>query len=191
MDRFNLGSHSRPISTVSPEAQRWFDLGLNWCYGFNKAEGAKCFRKALEFDADCLMAHWGIAYASGPFYNFTWRDHGEREARSATSTAFTHLQQARALLAHANDLERRLVEAQAARTQKPHPVEPAEYDRWDDAYAAAMRDVYRSYPEDLDVIALFVEALITRTPRKLWDVQTGKPGANSDVLEALDVCERE
>src|SRR3977135_3223799 len=80
MDRFNLGSHSRIISTASPEAQRWFDLGLNWCFAFNKGEGVKCFRKALEFDPECVMAHWGIAYGSGPFYNMTWRDHSEEEA---------------------------------------------------------------------------------------------------------------
>src|SRR5258707_11061687 len=48
MDRFNLGSHSRTVSTASPEAQRWFDRGLNWCFGFNKFEGVRCFRKALE-----------------------------------------------------------------------------------------------------------------------------------------------
>ena len=53
MDRFNLGSHSRKISTPSDAAQRWFDTGLNWCFGFNKAEGVKCFRNALEFDPDC------------------------------------------------------------------------------------------------------------------------------------------
>jgi len=68
MDRFDLGPHARTISTTSAEAQRWFNLGLNWCNGFNREEGAKCFRKALEFDPECVMAHWGMAYAAGPFY---------------------------------------------------------------------------------------------------------------------------
>ena len=74
MDRFDLGAHTRKIQTSSAEAQRWFDLGLNWCFGFNQEEGVKCFHKALECDPDCVMAHWGIAYGSGPFYNLTWRD---------------------------------------------------------------------------------------------------------------------
>ena len=39
MDRFDLGAHTRRISTVSPDAQKWFNLGLNWCYGFNQEEG--------------------------------------------------------------------------------------------------------------------------------------------------------
>jgi len=189
MDRFNLGSHSRKISTTSADAQRWFDAGLNWCFAFNKGEGVKCFRKALEFDPDCVMAHWGIAYGSGPFYNLTWRDLGEREAEAATSTAFAHIQKARALARRASELENRLVESQACRIQRPHPVPPEQYDLWDDAYAAEMRRIYREHPDDHDVIALFVEALITRTPRRLWNVRSGLPAKNSDVIEALDVCE--
>jgi tetratricopeptide (TPR) repeat protein len=29
---FDLGRHTRRVSTGSAEAQRWFDLGLNWCH---------------------------------------------------------------------------------------------------------------------------------------------------------------
>jgi len=190
MDRFNLGSHSRTISTDSPEAQRWFDLGLNWCFAFNKSEGVKCFRKALEFDPECVMAHWGIAYGCGPFYNMTWRDHGEEEANTATSTAYEHIQIARALTHRATKLENWLVETLARRVQKPHFVQPEEFDRWDDDYAAELRRVYHQYRDDHDLAALLVEALITRTPRRLWDVKTGLPAKNSDVIEALEVCER-
>src|SRR5204863_2446107 len=88
MDRFNLGVHTRKIRTSSAEAQRWFDLGLNWCFGFNQEEGVKCFAKALEFDPECVMAHWGIAYGSGPFYNLAWRDYGKAEADLFTKVAF-------------------------------------------------------------------------------------------------------
>jgi tetratricopeptide (TPR) repeat protein len=190
MDRFNLGNHTREISTTSADAQRWFDRGLNWCFAFNKAEGGKCFTKALEYDPDCVMAHWGIAYASGPYYNLTWREFGEEEAKAATGTGFAHVQQGRESSYTATDLEMRLLETQAARVQQPHPVAGADYDRWDDDYAAAMRTVYHRYADDQDVMALFAEALITRTPRRLWDVRTGLPGEGSDVLEALEVCER-
>lgn len=190
MDRFDLGSHSRTISTASPQAQRWFDLGLNWCFAFNKAEGVKCFRKAIEFDSQCVMAHWGIAYGSGPFYNMTWRDHSEEEATRAARTAYEHLQLARALAEHATGLENRLIETLACRVQKPHAVAPGEFDRWDDDYAADLRRVYRQHPDDRDVAALLVEALMMRTPRRLWDVKTGLPADNSDVIEALEVCER-
>ena len=190
MDRFNLGTHARAISTASAEAQRWFNLGLNWCFGFNKNEAIKCFHKAIEFDPRCMMAHWGIAYGSGPFYNLTWREHGEEEANASARTAFEHVKAARALSGGATDLENQLVEALACRVQKPHAVPPEEFDRWDDDYAAELRRVHYRYPDDQDVMALFVEALITRTPRRLWDVKTGLPAKNSDVIEALAVCDR-
>jgi tetratricopeptide (TPR) repeat protein len=189
MDRFNLGSHSRIISTGSPETQRWFDLGLNWCFGFNKSEGVECFRRALESDPECVMAHWGIAYGCGPFYNMTWRDHGEEEANTATRIAYEHIQIARNLAHRATELENRLVETLGRRVQSPHSVQPEEFDRWDDDYASELRRLYHEYRDDSDVAALFVEALIMRTPRRLWNVKTGLPAKNSDVIEALEVCE--
>ena len=58
MDRFNLGAYRRAVTTQSAEAQRWFDKGLNWCYGFNHDEGVKCFERALAADPSCAMALW-------------------------------------------------------------------------------------------------------------------------------------
>jgi tetratricopeptide (TPR) repeat protein len=190
MNRFDLGAHARLISTTSAEAQRWFNLGLNWCYGFNKGEGVKCFQKALEYDPECVLAHWGVAFGAGPFYNLIWREHGESEADASAKLANKHLAQARSLSHRATDVENRLVEALACRFQEPNAVQPTAYDRWDDDYAAEMRRVYHRFPNDHDVMALFVEALITRTPRRLWNVRTGAPAKNSDVVEAVQVCDR-
>lgn len=190
MGRFDLGTHTRTIRTASVMAQRWFDVGLNWCYGFNKEEGVKCFLKALEFDPECVMGHWGVAYGSTPFYNLTWREHGENEALHATRTAYEHLAEARAYAGRATEVEIELVEALACRIQKPYPVPPEDFDRWDDDYAAQMRRAYYNHPDDFDIAALFIEALITRTPRRLWNLKTGFPEKNSDAVEALQVCER-
>src|SRR6185312_9776434 len=112
------------------------------------------------------------------------------EANTATRLACEHIEKARSFAHRATELESRLVETLSYRVQKPHAVLPEDYDRWDDDYAAALRRLYHRYRDDRDVVALFVEALIMRTPRRLWDVKTGRPAANSDVLEALDVCER-
>ena len=146
MEHFDLGPHTRTISASSPAAQRWFDLGLNWCYGFNRQEAIKCFRKALEFDPECVMAHWGVAYAAGPFYNLAWHEYGEQEADAATKLGCDHIMKARASRGRATELENRLVEAIAQRIQKPHAVPSEEYARWDADYAAEMRRLYSAIP---------------------------------------------
>ena len=38
---FDLGPYSRKVTTSSPEAQLWFDRGLNWLFGFNHGEAIK------------------------------------------------------------------------------------------------------------------------------------------------------
>ncbi len=190
MDRFNLGTYGRRISTSSAETQRWFDIGLNWCYGFNHDEGIKCFEKALATDPDCAFVHWGIAYAAGPFYNLTWKELGEAEAERTAKRCFEHIQLARAKAGSANVVERRLIEALGKRFQQPRRMTQSEFKQWDDAYAAEMRQVYEDFPDDHDVMALFVEALMMRTVRKLWDIKTGAPAPDSDAEEALEVCER-
>lgn len=190
MDYFDLGDHRRAISTQSGEAQAWFDRGLNWCFGFNHDEAIVCFERALACDPGCAMVHWGIAYAAGPFYNLTWREMGAAEAGRAARLGFEHARIARDLAAGASEVERRLIAAIGWRYQQPRAVSPDEFDRWDAHYALEMRGVFEAFPDDHDVMALLVEALIMRNVRRLWDLKTGAPNADSHVLEALDLCER-
>jgi tetratricopeptide (TPR) repeat protein len=187
---FDLGTHTREITTLSEDAQRWFDQGLNWCFGFNQEEGVACFKKALEFDPECAMAYWGIAYGSGPFYNRPWRHLGNAEADECTKQCFDNITMAVALAENVTPCEQDLINALAARYPIGQRVTHEEFDDWDTAYANALRDVYAKYPEDLDVAALFAEALITRTPWQLWNVKTNQPAAGADTKEAIEVCER-
>ncbi|MGH2398132.1 MAG: hypothetical protein ACRDFW_14395, partial [bacterium] len=78
---YDLGTYSRPVATSSPEAQRWFDRGLIWCYGYNHEESVRCFAKSAELDPGCAMAYWGIAYASGPNYNKAWEAFRDEELK--------------------------------------------------------------------------------------------------------------
>ena len=34
MEYYDVDVYSRPVTTTSPEAQRWFDRGLVWCYAY-------------------------------------------------------------------------------------------------------------------------------------------------------------
>ncbi|HEU5422679.1 MAG TPA: hypothetical protein VFU72_03990, partial [Nitrolancea sp.] len=187
-DYYDLGAHSWPITTISPEAQRWFDRGLNWTYGFNHVEARRCFERAIEHDPNCAMAHWGVAYAAGPNYNRTWAMFEPAELRKTVARTFAASQRALAVCEHAAPGEQALISALAARYPQAEPVEDCAI--WNDDYADAMRAVYRDYRDDLDVAALFAEALMNRTPWQLWDLPTGQPAEGASTLEARAVLER-
>jgi len=57
---YNLGAYHRTVSTSSPTAQKWFDRGLVWSYAFHHEESARCFEMAIDEDAKCAMAYWGV-----------------------------------------------------------------------------------------------------------------------------------
>jgi len=187
---FDLGSHSFSISTSVPMAQMLFDQGLNWCFGFNQEEALACFQEALKNDPTCAMLHWGAAYAAGPFYNMPWADFCEVEVIECTAFCRFHIEQALALSSAAPTLEAALVGALSQRVQKSHMVSQSEFDSWDDAYAAAMRQINQDFPESQDVMALFIEAMMSRTPWKMWDVKSKAPPPNADTFEAIAVCEQ-
>jgi tetratricopeptide (TPR) repeat protein len=185
---YDLGNHSRTISTSSPEAQIWFDRGLNWTYGFNHGEAIACFEKAIEHDPDCAMAYWGLAYAAGPNYNKHWELFDPVDLAFTLQRTTAAVAQAMTLIDRVTPFERDLVTALQYRYQSTEP--PASFAVWNDDYANAMRTVYQNHPEDLDVTALFAEALMNRTPWKLWNLELACPADGASTVETVDVLER-
>lgn len=185
---YDLGRYSRKISTRSKQAQIWFDRGLAWCYGYNHDEAVFCFQQAAKADPKCLMAQWGIAYAAGPNYNKQWKAFDVVDLRKSLKIAHAATLKAQKLGEKATAAERALAGALLKRYPDSNPdiVTPI----WNDDYAAAMRDVYRAHGDDLDVAALFAEAIMNRTPWALWDTATGKPAEGADTLEAIAVIEK-
>ena len=181
-DYFDLGSHSRPVTTTSVEAQRWFDRGLVWSYGFNHEEAVRCFEQAAAADPNCAMAYWGIAYALGPNYNKPWEAFDAAEMADTVQRTHDAVDRARAALAGATPVERALIDALAARY--PGADASADHTVWNAAYADAMGQVYTAAPDDLDVVALYADALMNLTPWQLWDLTTGDPAPGARTVEA-------
>ncbi len=187
MDYYDLGSYARRVTTSSPEAQLWFDRGLIWTYAYNHEEAIVCFRKALEADPDCAMAHWGIAYAIGPNYNKPWETFEADEKPDALARARDAIARATRLVDRVTPAERALIEAIPKRYPEDPDVE--DFGPWNDAYADAMRAVHQSHSDDIDICCLFAEAIMNRTPWQLWDLPSGKPAEGADTLEAIEVLE--
>ncbi|MCP4380815.1 MAG: tetratricopeptide repeat protein, partial [Hyphomicrobiales bacterium] len=184
---YDLGTYGRPVTTTSPDAQKWFDRGLVWTYAYNHEAAIDCFRKALAADPDCAMAHWGVAYAIGPNYNKPWEAFEEDEKPDARAEARDALAAAIKQLDRITPIERALIEALIHRYPEEATIE--EFAQWNDAYADAMRQVHGGHADDLDICCLFAEAIMNRTPWQLWDLKTGKPAEGADTEEAIAVLE--
>lgn len=177
---FDLGNYHRPVETVAPQAQLWFDRGLVWAYAFNHEEAVRCFERALEHDPDLAVARWGIAYSVGPNYNKAWEAFDPVELSASLSRARAEL--ALADRGRASAVEQGLIAA--LHTRFPEDLDAGRF-----AYADAMKALAAEYPDDIDVQALAADALVNVTAWALWDTATGEPAEGSRALEARRILE--
>ncbi|WP_437299634.1 hypothetical protein [Sorangium sp. So ce426] len=171
----DIGALHHPVTTSSQLAQRYFDQGLRLVYAFNHDEARKAFREAARLDPGLAMARWGIALTLGPNINQPADAARERAALEA-------VEEARALAASASERERAYIDALAERHASTSGRAPgrerADLDR---AYASAMRELARRFPDDLDAGVLFAEALMDLRPWDLW-TQDGRPQPETEEI---------
>ncbi|HKW13215.1 MAG TPA: hypothetical protein VJS69_01895 [Candidatus Krumholzibacteria bacterium] len=172
--RSDLAVYHRPIRTKSTEAQKWFDQGLILYYGFNHDAAIACFKKVAELDPACAMAWWGQAISAGPNINNPHMDD------AAAKNAYDAAQKAKALSGNASPVEQKLIDAIATRY-----TWPVQEDRkaLDVAYSDAMRSVWKKYPKDKDVGALFADALMNLRPWDMWSPD-GQPRPEEPETQA-------
>src|ERR1700749_3071630 len=54
---------SRLTITATPEAQAWFEQGLNLLHDFWDYESERAFEEAVRVDPQCAMCFWGLEQA--------------------------------------------------------------------------------------------------------------------------------
>ncbi|MFI6013221.1 hypothetical protein ACIBAG_31135 [Streptomyces sp. NPDC051243] len=188
MEYYDLGTHTRSVTTSSPQAQLWFDRGLAWTYAFHHEEAVACFEAAAAADPDCAMAHWGIAYAAGPNYNKPWEFFDDRDLVRTVDRTHAAVELAHTKAATATPVEKALIAALRARYPQAKAVEDCSV--WNAPYADSMRAVYELAPDDPDIATLYADALMNLTPWELWDLRTGEPAEGARTLEARAVLDR-
>ena len=115
--------------TARPEAQIWFDQGLNLLHDFWDYESAKSFEQAIRVDPDCAMCWWGLAQAEG----FRGKDQKQRGNQAVA--------QAVKLGHHVSGAEKLYIEAeQSASVAK---------DGGDKQTILILRKLVKKHPKDL------------------------------------------
>jgi tetratricopeptide (TPR) repeat protein len=172
----NLGKYGMKVSTANERAQLFFNQGLNLYYGFNHLEAYRSFKEVARLDPDCAMAYWGQALSLGPNINLPMDP-------ADTETVYKALQKAIALKDKASPMEQMMIDA----LSKRYTAEALK-DRksLDEAYANAMEQVAKQFPDHADVNTLYAEALMDLHPWDFW--KNGQPQAWT--AKPVDVIER-
>jgi tetratricopeptide (TPR) repeat protein len=173
-----FGNYERTISTESAAAQQWFNQGMQLMYGFNHDEAIRSFEQAAAADSSNPMPWWGIAYCNG--MNINDPEMTEERSRNAWEASQNALER----IDGASPVEAALVSAVAQRYAWPPPEERSELEQ---NYADAMEAVYKEFPADPDVAALFAEALMDLQPWDYW-TDAGEPKGRTE--EFVGIIER-
>ena len=172
------GPLSRGITTAYPDAQAYFDQGLQMMYAFTIDKGLDSFVEAQRRDSDCAMCYFGEAWARGPFLNGRMRPSNAPLAFEAIQTAIVLAEES------ATPVERALINAMALRYTEEEDADRRP--QLDSMYARAMEEVYQDFPDDLDVGTLYAESLILLDPTRA-NYRLGDPSVQRfhAVLEAV------
>ena len=155
--RTGLGTFTRKISSANPEAQAFFDQGFQMMYAFAKPEAVRSFRESWKRDPECAICYWGEAWAWGSYLNAPM-------TADEAPHAYAAMQKARGLSGRADAKERAMIDALAVRYVEQ--FDAATRRDQDRAYADAMKQLSERYPDDLEIVTLYGDALFLLEPRR-------------------------
>jgi len=159
-----IGNAHLTISSKKPEAQTWFDQGLNLLHDYWDYESARAFEQSVRIDPDCAICYWGL-YEAESFY------HGNE-----TGYAPAALARADELKDHANDRERRYIEA----TREAESNRKKAGELW--------QSIAKDYPDDIEA-RLFLAQFSGNSLEILESILKDDPNnsaANHQHIHALE-----
>jgi tetratricopeptide (TPR) repeat protein len=171
-----LGKVYFPVTTANPLAQRYFDQGLSFAYGFNHAAAITSFREAQRLDPTCAMCLWGEALANGPNINAPMDP-------QANARAVALARRAHQLAKNGTPIEQALTAAMHQRYSADLAAERAALDA---AFADAMLAAASRHPGHDDVALLAAEAAMDTRP---WDYWTAERTPQPRLGEAVKLVE--
>ncbi len=162
-------SFAMTVTCSNDEARKMFVLAHGHMLNYNHEEAIACFTKCVELDPNCAMAWWGIAYCVSSNYNWT----------PGLGSGYNPIQMALSVKESCTELEQDLIEALAERHSEeardaadPSVLNMGNSPELNIAFAEAMAPLYEKYKGNLDVTAIYVEALMNLKAWQLWDKDT-------------------
>ncbi len=131
--------------TATPEAQMWFDQGLNLLHDFWDYESLRAFEQSVRVDPQCAMCYWGIYHAE---------TFAHSNAKYYANQALT---KAISLKGRASKAERLYIEASTA--EAVEKSEEREKSKQESQAVRIYRKLIKSNPKDLQAKIFLAESL--------------------------------
>ena len=173
------GTYSREITTRVPAAQKFFDQGLRFAWGFYFPESIASYQEASRLDPDHPMPYWGMAHAMGPNPNSRYA----RMPDDPLGEGLKAIEEALKRIDKASYLEKRIIKALHVFYDKESIADPTLRDR---AYLKEMRQLNKEYPNDPDIAALYAGSYMSIRRWDYWDSDGNPKGETIEVAEALE-----
>ncbi|MBN9380583.1 MAG: hypothetical protein J0H74_07455 [Chitinophagaceae bacterium] len=153
------GRHSYKIGTSIDSVQFFFDQGLNLYYSYHFTEALASFKEAARRDPGCVMAYWGQALAMGPYYNNYFY--------KMPPAVLPVLEEMNRVAAGVTGREKDLVEVMGRRyLADTSDSRRKELNR---DYASGLEELVKKYPEDVDIKALYIDAVMLEHTWDFWN----------------------
>ena len=150
-----LGTVTFPVS-CSPSVQKPFQRGVALLHSFWYDEAEKEFKQIAADDPHCAMAHWGIAMS---LWHQLWNHPDEK----LIERGFDEVHQAKTTDGPATPREKAYIAAISAFYDKSKKLD---HDARANAYSAAMKKVYETYPDDHEAAIFYALSLLASGPHE-------------------------
>jgi tetratricopeptide (TPR) repeat protein len=120
--------------TAKPEAQMWFDQGLNLIHDYWDYESARAFEQSIRVDPKCAMCYWGL-YKAESFY------HGLAQSYAPSALAVAVKLKGRASKRERLYIEAAALNEDAEESAKSAPIFAHELQLWRELVKDDPRDI--------------------------------------------------
>lgn len=196
--------YTYPVSTRSPECQKFCDQALGYYYSYVWIESARSFETALKHDPECAFAWLGLSRAfdkwgrsqtpnSDPFFALagaSWK--GRLPDYYNKSPKDFALEQARRLMPKANHREQLLIQAKLQERGMWPDVKPDERKKKAQQTLDELLTMYDDDEEAWFARAQIAEGPNSATPfyKALLRVNPLHPGANHELVHSFENIRR-
>ncbi|HEY7617732.1 MAG TPA: hypothetical protein VH744_13075 [Terriglobales bacterium] len=141
-----LGTVHFPVS-CSPSVQQGFERGVALLHSFSYEAAEKAFQRIADDDAQCAMAHWGVAMS-------IWHQLWNQPDAATLQKGRDAVKKAQALDPK-TERERRYIAAVSAFYTKS-----GSYKKRASAYVKAMEQIHQRFPDDHEAAAFYALSVI-------------------------------